>query len=219
MRFGSRRIVWSAVGTAAVWRWRGVRQRPGGPTQAPGAEPAAGRERVQERDRAARHSGRRVHGHDGRVLGGARVLVRGLPHRVIQRLGELRERRQPAQADGAPDGHHDAGHQQAVLRRPAGRHLLLAATAAATGRRSRRASSMLYGTPPPDELDVLLPPADPGGPDRRPDPRQVPAGRRRCAIGREAHELHREGDVLRLRAGGIPAAGRDLRARRRIREP
>ena len=75
-----------------------------------------------------------------------------------------------------------AGDQQAVLRRPAGRHLLLVPSRQQPAEGHRRASTMLYGTPPPDELDVLVLPPAPRRPDRCADPRQVP---RRPSAARE----------------------------------
>ena len=60
------------------------------------------------------------------------AFLRGLPHRLLQRLGELREGRQPAEADGAPHGHDDDRVNQQYF---GGRQVVTAsrATAAATG--------------------------------------------------------------------------------------
>ena len=107
----------------------------------------------------------------------------------------------PRKTDGPADGDHDAGHQQAVLRRPPGRHLLHAAIAAATGRRSPPASTSSTARRRPTSSTCSC---------RR--PRR--AARRRCRFSTSTSQavggaqraatltsLRREGHVLRLRAG------------------
>ena len=126
MKFGSKRIVCGAIGGAAVWLLSvafvgGQAPQTGAPTAAQGQMRA---EQVFKNVTVLR--GIPVDEFMGTMgfFSSARLFVRRLSYGFIQRLGELREGREPPQDDGPSDGHDDAGHQQAVLRRPAGGHVL-----------------------------------------------------------------------------------------------
>ena len=103
--------------------------------QAPSAKTGDVRSSLQERSHPQRHSGGRIHGHHGILLGVPGRNVHRLPQRRKWRqLGEVR-RRQPAQEHSASHDRHDERHQQDLLRRKARDHVLLLPSRRGTSRR------------------------------------------------------------------------------------
>ena len=230
MRFGSRRIVCGAVGTAAAWLLSvayvgGQAPQTGAPTAAQSQMPAE------------------------KVFKNVTVL-RGIP--VDEFMGTMgvfsaalgfscedchtassndwanyAKDVSPRKSHGAPDGHHDGGHQQAAFRRSPGRDLLHLPSRQQPPPKVTASLDILYGTPPPDELDVLVLPGDPGGPTAVQilDKYIAAVGGAQRAAALTSYR--RQGDLFGIRSGRGAPTGRDLRQgaepedgrRRRSRPP
>ena len=211
MRFGSRQIVWSAVGTAVVWA-TAVAFVSG---QAGSVQPAAQSQLLAEN-----------------VFKNVTVL-RGIPVDEFMgtmgvfsaALGFSCEDCHTASSNDWANYAKDVSPRKQMARRMVtmmteinkqyfgGRQVVTCFSCHRGSNRPKVTPSlvMLYGTPQPDELDVMLAPGTPGDANGSPDPRQVPAGGRRCGSCREAHQLHGEGNVFGLRARRLPAPGGNLR--------
>ena len=171
------------------------------------SETADGRRGVQEHPGVEGHDGQRADGHDGRLFRGARHLLRGLPHRKRHRLGRVRGRPQPEEANRATDGRDDDRDQSRELRRATGRHLLHLP--------SRHRPSHRHA-----ESDDALQRKDFGDTGRRDavsecafhrsSARQVHPGDRRRAASRESHQLCGKRHERRVRTGRRQASLRDL---------
>ena len=213
MRFGSRRIVYGAVGTAAAWLLSVA--------YVGGQAPQTGAPTAAQSQMAAEQVFKNV-----TVLNGIPVdEFMGTMGVFSAALGFSCEDCHTASSNDWANYAKDVSPRKTMARQMVtmmqginkqyfgGRQVVTCFSCHRGSNRPKVTASLdiLYGTPPPDELDVLVLPGAAGRADRGADPGQVSGGRRRRAARGGSDQLRRQGDVFRLRSGRRAAAARDLR--------